>query len=94
MCIIYSFQGAELIMYISNFLCFIYRMVKSVHERRLERKKVKGDSRQQFEENVEEKDWKEFWKNNSPKLLLYACYHGTVEIVDYFISHHVDPKTT
>ena len=31
-------------------------------------------------------EMKKFWTKESPGLLLYACLHGTVDIVDYFIS--------
>ena len=37
--------------------------------------------------------WKKFWDEESPKLLLYACLHGTVEIVDYFIARRVSSTT-
>ena len=37
---------------------------------------------------------KRFWNKESPRLLLYACLHGTVEIVDYFVSKLVKANET
>ena len=44
-------------------------------------------------EQIEKKAWKEFWHEESKRLLLYACRHGTVEVVDYFLKHRVSPTT-
>ena len=44
-------------------------------------------------ESVEKPAWQEFWKRESPELLLYACLHGTVEIVKYFVHNGVSPTT-
>ena len=70
-------------------------MLQALHERRAERKaKVQeGDVLQEQAEGYEKKEWKMFWDEQSPGLLLYACLHGTVEIVDYFINKLV-PSTT
>ena len=52
---------------------------------------MKDNIDQQQLESKEAKQWKEFWKSESPGLMLYACLHGTVEIVKYFISKFVSP---
>ena len=43
--------------------------------------------------SVEEPEWDQFWEQESPKLLLYACQHGTVDMVDYFITREVSATT-
>ena len=70
-------------------------MLHALQERRAERKaKVKkGDVLQEQEERYESFGWMKFWDEESPGLLLYACLHGTVEIVDYFVNIHVSPTT-
>ena len=70
-------------------------MLHALQERRAERKaKVKkGDVLQEREERYEGFGWINFWDEVSPGLLLYACLHGTVEIVDYFVNKHVSPTT-
>ena len=72
-----------------------YSMLNALLERRDERKKQvkKDDVLQQQAEIYEVKVWKKFWDEESPGLLLYACLHGTVEIVDYFVTKHVSPTT-
>ena len=69
----------------------------ALQERRAERQKQAFDSKddlfRQQTESVEKKEWEEFWDEESPKLLLYACLHGTVEIVKYFVRNHVSPTT-
>ena len=69
----------------------------ALQERRAERQKqafdLKDDLFRQQTESVEKKVWEEFWDEESPKLLLYACLHGTVEIVKYFVRNHVSPTT-
>ena len=34
-----------------------------------------------------ELEWKNFWLKESKVLFLYACEHGTMETVKYFIKH-------
>ena len=70
-------------------------MLDVLHERRAERSKKasKNDIFQQQAEQIEKKAWKEFWHEENKNLLLYACLHGTVEVVDYFLKHSVSPTT-
>ena len=70
-------------------------MLDVLHERRAERSKKasKNDIFQQQAEQIEKKNWKEFWDEESQRLLLYACRHGTVEVVDYFLKHSVSQTT-
>ena len=70
-------------------------MLHALRERRAERKaKVKkGDVLQDQKESYESFGWIKFWDEESPGLLLYACLHGTVKIVDYFVNRHVSPTT-
>ena len=70
-------------------------MLDVLHERRAERSKKasKNDIFQQQAEQIEKTAWKEFWHEESKRLLLYACRHGTVEVVDYFLKHRVSPTT-
>jgi ankyrin repeat protein len=42
---------------------------------------------------IEKKAWSKFWDKESQRLLLYACRHGTVEVVHYFLKHRVSPTT-
>ena len=68
-------------------LCSIIRILQALQESRAERKEraAKGNDLigNIHEGRVEEK-WMDFWKKESPKLLLYSCIHGTVEVVKYF----------
>ena len=72
-------------------------ILMALQERRADRKKqaqapdFKYNLYRQQTESVEKKTWEEFWYNESPKLLLYACLNGTVEIVQYFVNNHVSP---
>jgi hypothetical protein len=70
-------------------------MLDVLHERRAERSKKasKNDIFQQQAEQIEKIAWKEFWHEESKILLLYACRHGTVEVVHYFLKHRVSPTT-
>ena len=74
-----------------------HSILMALQERRADRKKQaeasKDDLYWQQTESVEEKTWDKFWYEHSPELLLYACLHGTVEIVKYFVSNHVSPTT-
>ena len=38
--------------------------------------------------------WKGFWENEKAGLLLYACLHGTVEMVEYFVNKLVSTYIT
>ena len=67
-------------------------MLHALWERRAERKaKVKRGDEQN--ESYESFGWIKFWDEESPRLLLYACLHGTVKIVDYFVNRHVSLTT-
>ena len=43
-------------------------------------------------DSVEEKDLNELWKRESLKLMLFACEHGTVDVVKYFVTELVRPN--
>ena len=71
-------------------------ILNALQERRKEREKqaaAKKELFQQQRESVEKRAWKDFWDSESRGLLLYACLHGTVEIVKYFITKLVSPTT-
>ena len=71
-------------------------ILNALQERREERDReaaTSDDFRLQQLEAVEKKEWHKFWNSESPKLLNYACLHGTVETVKYFISKGVSPTT-
>ena len=72
-----------------------FRMLDALHERRAKRSKnaAKDNIFQQQAERLEKVEWKKFWDEESEELLLYACRHGTVEIVDYFLRHSISPTT-
>ena len=71
-------------------------MLNAFQERRFEREKqykrpnVASVQGKMYEYN----EMKRFWNKKSPGLLLYACLHGTVEIVDYFVSKLVKANKT
>ena len=69
----------------------------ALQERRADREKqaaeLEHDLYRQQTEAVETREWPEFWGRESPQLLLYACLHGTVEIVKYFVHNDVSPTT-
>ena len=69
----------------------------ALQERRADREKQAAESEhdlyRQQTETVEREAWQEFWDRESPQLLLYACLHGTVEIVKYFVHNDVSPTT-
>ena len=67
------------------------RILNALQERREEREKMKKYMFQQREELVEKKEWETFWNEESPRLFHYACVHGTVEIVKYFVAKLVSP---
>ena len=64
------------------------RILNSLQERREDREKKasKKGLFQQQAELVEEKAWKTFWDEERLGLFHYACVHGTVEIVKYFVT--------
>ena len=69
-------------------------ILNALEERRKEREKQATANQELFQqqaESVEKKAWREFWDSESPGLLLYACLHGTVDIVKYFVSKLVSP---
>ena len=63
-----------------------------MQEQRAERKKVadKGYSIERQGDSVEEKDLNELKRENL-KLMLFACEHGTVDVVKYFVTELVPP---
>ena len=70
------------------------RILQALQEQRAERKKLaereysidsQGDS-------VEDKDLNTLWKDHSLNLMLFACEHGTVDVVKYFVTELVSPK--
>ena len=75
--------------------CISISILNALQERRADREKEasKGSLHQQQAESWEKKAWKTFWDEQSPGLLLYACGHGTVEIVKYFVTKLVPPTT-
>ena len=56
-------------------------MLDVLHERRKKASKI------------EKIAWSKFWDKESQRLLLYACRHGTVEVVHYFLKHRLSPTT-
>ena len=68
-----------------------HRILQSLQEQRAERKKTVHNlySIDSPGDSVEEKDLNDLWKEHSLKLLLYACKHGTVEVVKYFVTELV-----
>jgi ankyrin repeat protein len=70
------------------------RILQALQEQRAERKKV-ADREYSIErqgDSVEEKDLNELWKRESLKLMLFACEHGTVDVVKYFVTELVRPN--
>ena len=68
--------------------------MQALQEQRAERKKV-ADREYSIErqgDSVEEKDLNELWKRESLKLMLFACEHGTVDVVKYFVTELVRPN--
>ena len=70
-------------------------MVNALQERREEWKKRWNymDLEGRGIEYQELQAWQKFWEDESPRLLLYSCLHGTVDIVKYFIGKDVSPIT-
>ena len=65
-----------------------YSMLNAFQENRAERRKrfKRGDAGLLQAEDKEYKHWKGFWENEKTGLLLYACLHGTMEMVEYFVN--------
>ena len=55
-------------------------VLKTLQERIVEREALPG-----IEQEAEKKQWKEFWDKWSPELFIYACSHGSVEVVKFFM---------
>ena len=70
-----------------------YSILNALQEHRAERKNQASDLYRQQTESVERMEWMAFWDSKSPELMLYACIHGTVEIVKYFVTEVVPPTT-
>ncbi|CAI8010942.1 Ankyrin-1 [Geodia barretti] len=68
------------------------RILQALQEQRAERKKAadKGYSIERQGDSVEEKDLNELKRENL-KLMLFACEHGTVDVVKYFVTELVPP---
>ena len=65
--------------------------MQSLQEQRAERKKL-ADREYSIErqgDSAKEKDLNELWRNESLKLMLFACEHGTVDVVKYFVAELV-----
>ena len=73
-----------------------HSMLNAFQERRFEREKQykRQNVASVQAEMYEYSEMKRFWNEESPRLLLYACLHGTVEIVDYFVSKLVKANKT
>ena len=72
----------------------VARILTALQERREERARAAAESEEPFDkqaEEVEKSAWNDFWNDSSPGLLLYACLHGTVDTVKYFVSRLVSP---
>ena len=57
------------------------RILRALKQFGVERKYKQG-----AEQLREEKDWKELWESIASKLLLYACYLGSVDAVQVLFS--------
>ena len=70
------------------------RILQTLQEQRAERKKIadKGYSIERQGDSVEENELNKLWKDQSQKLMLFACEHGTVDVVQYFVTELVSPK--
>ena len=74
-----------------TYLLFVCSMLNALQERREERKKRACQDDKKEKQEVDA--WQNFWKAESRGLLLYSCSHGTVDIVNYFITKGVSPIT-
>ena len=55
-------------------------VLKTLQERIVEREALPG-----VELEKEKKAWKQLWNEWSPELFIYACSHGSVEAVKFFM---------
>jgi len=55
-------------------------ILKTLQERIVERESHPGT-----EQKKEKNAWEVFWKEWAPKLFIYACCHGSVDIVKFFV---------
>ena len=78
---------------ITLYMCSILNALQERRKERKEQAQLKKELFQLQAESVEKRAWKEFWDSESPGLLLYACLHGTVDIVKYFVTKLVPPTT-
>ena len=77
-------------------------ILNALEERRKENEKKRAAASQglsqlekkSMKQEAWENAWNDFWVSESPGLLLYACLHGTVDIVKYFVTKEVPPTTT
>lgn len=81
----------------SPFLCFIFpdSILTSLEERNKEREKAasRANELQKIDVSTAKREWREFWSKESEGLLLYACQHGTMDTVKYFITRGVFSTT-
>ena len=71
-------------------------MLNAFQDLRFEREKQhqRQNAAEVEAEVYEYNEMKQFWRDQSSGLLLYACLHGTVETVGYFISKLVSANKT
>ena len=76
-------------------LCTHISILYAPEECRAQRKnqESKSDFDPQQTESMNKIVWQAEWEEENPKLLLYSCIYGTVEIVKYFIAKGVSPTT-
>ena len=81
--------------FISAITLYLCSILNALQERREERRKRVHDGNldEHQIEYHELQAWQKFWEAESPRLLLYSCLHGTVDIVKYFITKYVSPVT-
>ena len=75
---------------------YIHRVLTALQERRNEREKAASIVNDLFlkqRESLEKLAWEEFWNQEGPGLLHYACCHGTVETVKCLIIRGVPHLT-
>ena len=75
---------------------FFNSILNALQQHRANRKKKASSSDELFQqqaESIEDVEWKVFWNEEGPRLLLYACLHGTVETVKYFVTNRVSPTS-
>ncbi len=62
-------------------MCYIFSVsiLKTLCERIIERESTPG-----VEQKKEKNAWEVYWKEWGPKLFVYACSKGTVEVTKFF----------